>query len=115
MPKETPPSSSRKNPDSASTRTWNGMSGRPAGRIAALSGAPIAHNPAAASASATRAPAGNSTPVITCGARMNASPMPPSAIHATASVTAASTGWNDEKSIGGQRSVCSSRAARMHG
>ncbi len=75
MPNETPPSSSRKNPDSASMRTWNGRSGRPAGRIAALGGAPIAHNPVSRQRSDTSAPTGNATPVMSRGVRINASPI----------------------------------------
>jgi len=99
MPNETPPSSSRKNPDNASRRTWNGRSGRPAGRIALLGGAPIAHRPIAASASDTSAPAGNTAPVMSRGARMHASPITPSPIQITASVTAASIGWSEKNSI----------------
>ena len=53
------------------------------------------------------------TPVMTRGARMNASPITPSAIHATDSVTAASIGWNDERSIpAGQSGMPGRKAAR---
>src|SRR5882762_2871260 len=99
MPNETPPNSSRKNPDSASMRTWNGRSGRPAGRIAALGGAPIAHSPVTASASDTSAPTGNAAPVMSRGVRINASPITPSPIQITASVTTASIGRQETKSI----------------
>ncbi|MNC95349.1 hypothetical protein D3C83_124450 [compost metagenome] len=74
-------------------RTWNGRSGRPAGRMAVLGAAPIAHNPVAASNSDTSAPAGNTAWVISRGARMNARPITPRPIQMTDSVTAASIGW----------------------
>src|SRR5712692_9366660 len=99
MPNETPPNSSRKNPDSASMRTWNGRSGRPAGRNAAQGGAPIAHSPVAASASDTSAPTGNAAPVMSRGVRINASPITPNPIQITASVTTASIGRQGTKSI----------------
>src|SRR5436190_2604229 len=77
------PSSTRKNAESASTRTWNGRSGRPSGSVAASCGAPIARNATTASATPTAAPAGNSTRLTMRSRRSAAMPSAPIASHAT--------------------------------